>query len=350
MKKNLLPGLILTCYFCAVAQAKSAPAAPSAPDVIVSDTTWVTVPEEIEAVGHMKAIRSVDLSFEVGGSLSHIATQSGHQVKQGDLIAELDDQADEALLNALQAAYQLAQSTYQRMLDVRQYGAVSDQDVDETHAKMLSAQSGLQHQQILIAQKKLKAPFDGVLGSFEYSNGAYLSAGSPLVELVQEAPLLVEYSLPASTRPALEIGQTVNVESSAYPNKIFQGILSFVSPDVTQSTGTLLLQAKIPNEDYLLLPGMFVSIHQIINPNRELLMVPDIALLTDIHGEYVFKLHQSQVEQVPVKVGQIWKDLAEIKSGLAPGDLVVIAGQQTLNSGDTIHLIKTLKTLPEHAP
>lgn len=308
-------------------------------DVETATAALVTEPLVINAVGHMRALRSVELSFEVSGYITHILVKSGHRVQEGQVIAQLDDQSDIAKLTSLKAAYSLAQSTYERTVALQKYGAISMEELDQNRAKMVAAQSAMQQQQVLISQKTLRAPFPGVLGSLQIDQGAYVAAGAPLVRLVQEAPLRAVYSIPASQRPQLEIGQSVSVSAKAYPNQVFHGILDYISPEVSQATGTVQLQAKVDNENFLLMPGMFVSVTQTLDANRKLLMIPDIALMTDIQGEYVFKVVGQTAEKVYVKVGLITPRLAEIQSGLKPGDVVVVAGQQQLTNNSEVRVL-----------
>ncbi len=317
-------------------------------NVYASQAAEVKVPEAISAVGHMVAMRSVNLSFDVDGHLVKILSQDGHRVKQGDVIAELNDQSDLAQLTSLQADLSLQKSTYQRMLKIKDFGGISKQTLDQAQAKVVKAQAAVKQQQIVINQKKLKAPFDGILGTFDVDIGAYIAAGTGVVRLVQEAPLRVRYSVPASERSKLEIGQTVTVSSSAYPKKTFSGILSYISPQVNQGTGTITLEAKVDNPDYLLLPGMFVSVKQIVDPSRQLLMIPDVAVLSDIEGQYVYQvINHNSVKKVYVKTGLIERSLTAISTGLKTGDMVVTAGQQKLQDGATIKILDTKLILPQ---
>lgn len=313
-------------------------------NVIVAKSKVVTVPLDITAVGHMQAIRSVDLSFNVGGRLIKIDAHDGQTVKKGQKIAQLDDQADLATLKSLQSDYQVKKSKYERLLKIKGYGGISAQVLEQAKADMISAQAALQKQQVLINQKTLRAPFSGALGSFAYSIGAYLNQGTSIVKLVQQAPLKVTYTVPDKVRSKIEIGQSVQVTSGAYPGKIFNGIVNFTSPNVNQNSGTLTVEAKIPNSDFLLSPGMFVNVSEMLDPNRKLLMLPEIAIMTDINGEYVYVVKQNHVSKVYVKVGIVRKGLAQIERGLTAGTEVVTAGQQRLSNGDPVKVIKTQLT------
>lgn len=284
----------------------------------------------------MQALQQVDLSFVQDGQITQILANSGLRVKKDQEIAALDDSADQAQLRSLQAQLELQQSTYKRMLELQKYGGVSNQVIDQTRAELVAAQAAVQQQQVVIAQKKLYTPFDGVLGIFQYDVGAYLPRGTTLVRLVQQAPLLVRYSVPATYKSIIEIGQEVQVRSNVYPDKVFSGILSFIALEVNANSSTVTLQAKVDNPDYLLAPGMFVSVVQVIDPNRELVVVPAMALMTDINGQYVYKVVGNHVVKTYVKVGVPSDNYEEIRAGLQVGDQVVSAGQQKLVDGSLI--------------
>ena len=329
----------LLCLASYHAMAKPAPLKPV--DVFVSHARIVNVPKVLLAVGHMQAIRSVNLSFDESGRLMTISERDGATVKKGQVIATLNSQADAALLTSLASDYTVAKSKYERLLKIQKYGGISPQVLEQAKADMISAQSKMKEQQVIVNRKTLRAPFAGALGNFKYSIGAYLTSGQALVALVQQAPLRVRYSVPAANRAQIEIGQAVDVTTEAYKNKVFHGIVSYISPKVDTNSGTVTLEARFDNKDYLLSPGMFVSARQVLKQKRALLMIPDIALMTDINGQYVYKVEGSHVKKVYVQVGVVQKGLAQITKGLQKGDTVVTAGQQRLDDGDAINVLSS---------
>ena len=317
--------------------------------VLTAKVRKVNIPQTLTAVGTIKAIQSVSLSFNVSGQLVNIYPNNGETVKKGQKIAKLDDQSDLAVLRADKAAYQLAQATYQRMLTIRQYGAISDQTIDQQHASMVQAQAQLQGQQVLVNQKTLKAPFAGVLGNFQFSIGAYIPSGTTVVRLVQESPLEVDYSVPADQRPQLEIGQDVQVTTSAYPNKVFSGIVSFISPEVNKGSATITIAAKVDNPDFLLLPGMFVSVTQVLQQQHSEIVVPNLAISTDVNGQYIYKVVDGKAQKDYVSVGEISGNNTQVIAGAVPGDVVVVAGQQKLQPGSAVTLLNDSKLPAEQS-
>ena len=305
--------------------------------VITTSANMTTVPQSLTGVGNMQAILSVPVSFDADGVLANLYVKDGQQVKKGQLIAALDTHADMAQLQYYQANYALQEANYRRMLSIRNTGAISEQMLDGQKASVIQAQSQVNQQQAIIQQKYFYAPFDGALSNFNASIGGYLAKGTAIASLVQEAPLYVQYALPVSDRPLVELGQSVTVTTAAYPGQQFKGILSYVAPQANTDSGTMTLQATIDNPDFLLLPGMFVSVSQMVNPNRQLLTIPDVAVMSDIIGQYVFKvLPDNKVRKVYLTTGESLGNLVPVFSGLQAGNVIVIAGQQKLNDGSYI--------------
>lgn len=307
-------------------------------NIKTAQATMQTVPEVLAAVGHMRAIQSAELSFQVDGQISQIYKQKG-RVSQGELLMQLDDSADQAQLKSDQATLALNQSTYDRFLKLSQMGDESTQMLEEKKEALLTAQAAVDKDKALLSEKQLKAPFDGVLGTTDLTVGSYVAAGASVIELVQLAPLIAKYSVSASYKPKIEMGQAVSVSTEDYSNQVFKGIVSYIDPSVNMQSGTISIEAKIDNPDFLLSPGMFVEIEQVLNPNRQLLTIPDIALMTDIQGRYVFLVQGDHVKKQYVEVGMIHQGFACINKGLNAGDVVVIAGQQRLYDGYPVHVI-----------
>jgi RND family efflux transporter MFP subunit len=316
--------------------------------VIVSTAHMASIPKVVAAFGIMESIKHVNLSFDLDGRIMKILAKNGQRVKKGDVIAEQDNASALAKVKSDTAGLQVAKSNYERMKSITAYGGISKQTIEEAKAHMVEAGAQLEQDQVTLAKKKLKAPFSGVLGIFTYHEGAYLVAGTGLITLVQQAPLKVKYSVPAALKPQLEIGQKVTVSERENAKQNFTGIVSYISPQVDSGSGTLTLEAKVPNPDFTLSPGMFVQVSEVIDPNQKLLVVPDEALMTDVNGQYVFVVQPGNVvKKTYVTTGEPTHDLVEILKGLKAGQRIVTVGQQRLYDGGHISVIPS--SLPKQA-
>lgn len=334
-------GVVHTKHKSSVAVADKKPV-----NVKIQSAKVKTVPQEISAVGHMRAINKADLSFTLAGKISKIYVSKG-RVKKDQLLVQLDDASDQAQLKSDQATLNLNTTTYKRFLKLAKMGDVSKQMLEQKKEAMLTAQAAVQKDQAILAQKQLRAPFAGVLGTTELSVGSYVAAGQKVMNIVQLAPLKARYSVPSSFKSELEIGQsvTISVQGKSDKASTYKGIVSYIEPSVNSDSGTITLEAKVPNKDYSLSPGMFVSITQVIDPDRKLLVIPDIALMTDVRGRYVFVLDGNKVRKQYVTVSLIQNSQAAITKGLKAGDQVVTAGQQRLYDG---YAVKVLSNKTKH--
>ena len=303
------------------------------------------VPEVLTAVGHLTAYRNVDLSFNTAGMLKKIYYKNGARVEQGKLIATLDDQLDQVNLASAQAKLIYSKSMYESNLELSKKMAIAKVTLLQKKSAWLQDQANVKLNQSTLDLKKLYAPFSGYLAEFQVNEGSYVAAGTKLVALRQISPVQVNYSLPSVDQSKVEIAQQVNISTSALPNKIFKGLVSYRAQYVDPDTGTFDIQATIKNPDFILLPGMFVQVEQIINPKRKLLVVPNIAVQTDIEGEFVYVIKKTSqvdgksygvVHKRKVASVLIGKNITSINSGLKTGEWIVSAGQQQLNPGDYV--------------
>ena len=220
-------------------------------------------------------------------------------------------------------------------------GAVSKEVLDKNQTALVEAQTMLAKQKNVLEEDKLIAPFSGVLSSYKFDVGAYISSGTNVVELTQEAPLKVNYALSADYRPKISIGDKVTITSSTYPNKSFYGVVSYIAPTVNSTTGTIDIEAKVPNKQFLLSPGMFVNVIQTVDSKRDILVVPDTSIQADQNGQYVFLVDKNNtVKKVYIKQGMLRDGWAQVLSPLKEGDTVVSIGGFKLNDGDHISISK----------
>jgi len=306
----------------------------------------------LTAVGHLKANLDTDLSFNASGVLKKLHFKIGQRVSRGDIIATLDDATDQLNLETAKAQLLFSENTYKSNKVLFDKGEISNNTLIKLKSSYLQDKVAVELGQQNINNKVLRAPFDGFLGEFDVSRGQYIAQGAKIVSLLQISPLKVGYSLPSSDQGLITLAQGVKITSSALPGQVFPGLLTFKSQYVDPLTGTLTLQAQVKNPNYLLLPGMFVQVSQIVDPDRKLLVVPSIALQTDIVGEFVYIIKDKVlkdgkwnaiVKTQRVTAELVGKEMMSITKGLKEGDLVVSSGQQKLHDGAKVVLDNTIQ-------
>ena len=242
----------------------------------------------LTAVGSLRAARGADLALDVAGLVTKVNVHSGDEVKEGQVLLELRDSEDVAQLHQLEAAAALAEVTFgraQRQLAVK---AISQADYDTAAADLKAKQAAVQQQQVNVARKHLHAPFAGRAGIVTINPGTFLDSGKTIVTLQQLDPVYVDFHLPQKNLGDLRVGQKVTLTLDAFAGKSFEGTLSAISPKVDSDTRNVQIEAKVPNPDRALTPGMFANASVEVGSEQRYLTLPQTAIVYNPYGETVF--------------------------------------------------------------
>ncbi|MDE2343152.1 MAG: efflux RND transporter periplasmic adaptor subunit [Betaproteobacteria bacterium] len=329
--------------------------------ITASRSEWVP---EFEAVGSLRAVRGVDISPEVAGTVRQMSFHSGDKAKAGQVLLEMVDDAEKAQLNMLEASASLAHITMDR--DRAQYKAqaISKAQLDADAADLQSKEAQLAQQKAMLAKKILAAPFEGRLGISTINPGQYLNPGDKVVTLQQIAPILVDFNVPQQQAGQLKVGGKVTVQTDAWPGKFFPGVISAISPLVDASTRNLSVEARLDNPQEILLPGMFGKVHWNHGEPQSLVTVPQSAITYNPYGATLFILKPAPkrnsnegkagpkvdwvAEQVFVTTGPTRGDQVAVLSGIEAGATVVTSGQMKLKTGTPV--IVNNQLLPPNDP
>ena len=305
--------------------------------------TSESISDYLDGIGSIVAVHQVSVAPEVAGRITKILFESGTQVKAGDPLVQLNDDPERADLANFQALANIASLTLGRshQLAAQQYAA--QQTVDQNKSALQVAQANITRAQAMIAQKLVKAPFDGQLGVRQVDVGQYLNAGTPIVTLTDLDTLHVNFTLPEQARAALAIGQPVEFRVDAFQNRVFKAILTTIEPQIDPATRNIKIQATLDNPGHLLLPGMFAAARVQLPAQPNILTLPETAVDYSAYGESVYVLHEDgktkdgkpkyKAVQTFVKTGTKRDGKVAILDGVKAGELVVNAGQVKLQNG-----------------
>ncbi|MDH2238444.1 efflux RND transporter periplasmic adaptor subunit [Pigmentiphaga sp. GD03639] len=345
MRKKILVGtaILAAVVLAGVRVAASGgdeppPAAYPAPKVAVASVQRARLPRVYVGVGELEAVRQVLLATEAGGRITRIAFESGQRVKAGQVLVQLNDAPEQAEARRLEAQLRNAELQHARVLRLLEEDAATREQLDNARAARDMAQGELQRVQALIAQKTVRAPFDGVLGLRRVHAGQYLNVADPIASLVDAASLRANFSLDEQAVPRLRAGQPVEVLVDAYPGRRFRATINAIDPMISRSR-TVRVQATLPNPEGALKAGMYASVRvERQDGPASVLAVPETAVTYTAYGDTVFVVQDAPgkglvAKRVAVKVGARHEGLVEIEEGLRESDRVVTSGQLKLNDG-----------------
>lgn len=306
----------------------------------VGTETWAP---RLTAVGSLVAIQGVYVTNEVVGQVQDIRFTDGQPVKKGELLVRLDADVDRADLKGLEADARLAELQYERTARLfKQDQAVPKADYDEAGARLERARAQVAARKAQIAEKEIRAPFDGILGIRQVNVGQYLPAGSQIVLLQALDAVYADFSLPERDLARLASGLPIGVRVQPYGDTVFEGTITAINPGVDTATRNVRVRATLQNPDGRLRPGMFADIVIRLPDRRQVLTLPQTAVLYQPYGDAVFVLNQQGdnliAERRPVTTGEVRGGRVEVLSGLEAGQQVVAAGHVKLRSGQPVRI------------
>ncbi len=315
------------------AQALAPGAVP--PGVVVEATEAIraTSVRKLKAIGTLASNQSVTVRPEISGRLVEIHFADGTPVTAGTLLATLDKSVLSAELADAQADLELANRDFVRAEELLSRGAGTASRRDAAEAAQLSAGANVNLAQARLDKCEIYAPFDGIVGIRSVDIGEFLAAGDAIVNIEQLTPIKVEFEVPERFLTDLVVGKTVDMRSDAYPGTVFEASIAAIDPLINARTRGVHVQALANNDEVQLRPGQFVSVTVRVDERRGATFVPEQALNPNVDQPYVYRVVDGKVEIVPVDTGTRIARHVEILSGVAPGDLIVTAGQQRLAEG-----------------
>lgn len=279
----------------------------------------------IEAVGTAKAFESVVISSNVTEYLRKIYFKDGQSVKKGEVLVSLETAEEKAQLASLKAKYRETKLRFERSQKLHKQRYVASSEYDTNQAQMEFAKAQIQTIEAKINDRIIKAPFDGVLGIKQVSEGALLEAGDPIVTLDMLDPIKVDMRLPARFLSQIKIGQTIKVKTAAYPKRWFTGKINVISSRFDEQTRTIKVIAIISNKQTELHPGMLFTICIPTKP-KKVFLIPEQALLAQGTERYIYVIEDNKAKKVIVKLIARHNAYVEIEANLEPQQAVVVEG------------------------
>ncbi len=299
---------------------------------------------QLAAVGSLRAVRGVDVTTEVPGLVREIAFSSGQEVKAGQILVRLNDDADTALLRSLQAAAELSQTVYRR--DRAQYDiqAIAKAQLDADAADLKSRNAQVAQQAALVDKKTIRAPFAGRVGITTVNPGQYINPGDAIVTLQSIDPIYADFYLPQQQLGQLAIGQSVAVDTNAFGGRTFDGKIKSINPKVDSATRNVQIEASVDNHERKLLPGMYANVKIDAGFEQRYLTLPQTAITYNPYGATVFVIKPGSqpdahgkalpvAQQVFVTPGPTRGDQVAVLKGVEAGMQVVTSGQLKLKNG-----------------
>lgn len=344
------------------ADPEAAPAAETAAPAVmqVNRSEWTevaaaTLTRSVRMVGPIAPAREVELSAEVSGRVETVLATVGDRVAAGDALVQVNVERlasslrlAESNAEATRVQAALAQEQLTRAQALSERGIAAEAQLDEAAATLDQARATLAAQEEQVAAARLdlrlatvRAPFDGIVLSRTVEPGAVVSAGTPLVTLVDldQVEMIAAASVAASVR--LRRGQEAAVTVDGIDGRSFQGSVTRIAPAAEEGTRTIPVRIAIDNADGTLRGGMFAAAEVITDIAEAGIGVPATALREDAEGTFVLTIEGEAIARRPVSVDGAWDSgLVGVTDGLQPGDRLLTGPVSGLSPGVAVEMVE----------
>ena len=296
-----------------------------------------TMTDEIVVSGRLLPDEEVNLSFETSGKIVDICFTEGTHVKKGELLAKVNDGPLQAQLKKLEAQLQLAQDRVYRQSALLEKDAVSKEAYEEAQTNLAALKADIELMKENISQTELRAPFDGIIGLRQVSEGAFASTGTAVATLTRISPLKIEFAVPERYAGVIQpgMGLSFNIEGRL---ESMEARIYATESKVDQTTHTLPVRALYANTRGELLPGRFANIHLRTQEIDDALTVPTEAIVPEMGVDKVFLYKNGKAQPVEVTKGIRNAERVQVLTGLSVGDTVITSGIMQLRTGLAVSL------------
>jgi membrane fusion protein, multidrug efflux system len=308
------------------------------------------VPVEVVSVGrkpisasyagtaNLEAPSESQVVAKTSGVMVQLMAEEGQVVRKGQVLARLD--GDRARLEAERssATVRKLENNYRRSQKLRAEKLVSADSDEQIRFELESARASLALAQLELSYTNITAPISGVIAQRMMKPGNLIGLNAPVFRIVDNSRLEAVLNVPEREMAVLKPGMPLRMIVDAIPGKIFEGKVDRVSPVVDSGTGTFrVVCAFMGNET--LRPGMFGRIEVIFDQRNDVLSIPRVALLEDEGETAVYVVRENKAVRVPIKLGYVNSQLAEVVSGIKENESVVTAGKVAIRDGTEVVII-----------
>ena len=344
---------------CSRGPSPAKSSAPRAVNVTAATAQRQDVPVRLAAIGAVKAFATVEIRSMVRGPLARAEFKQGDEIKQGDLIFEIDPRAFGAALEQAQAYLERdraqlvkAEADHRRAVELFKDHSISEAVFDQTRAAVETAKATLAADQAAVDNARLQlsychiqSPVRGRVGLLLVNVGNLVKDNETVLAVVnQTRPVYVDFFVPeqvlAEVRRQMAAAKLpVTVSLPGPGSGSATGELAVVNNAVDTTTGTVLLRALFANEDELLWPGQFVNVSVTLSVQRGAVVVPANAIQVGQKGPYVYVIKPDQtVESRLVTTGEEFGDETVVQEGVNPGEQVVTSNHLRLTPGTKVQI------------
>ena len=297
---------------------------------IADDTTFSNM---ISAAGQVGAFNKVDLVPEAAGRVVSINFREGETVKQGSVLVKLNDADLQAQLVKTRTQLRLSEQKLSRLKRLLEVEGVSREEFEMQENEVAALKADESYLLAQIGKTSIVAPFTGVVGLRNISEGAFVNSSTPVVSLVQMKPVYIEFSVPEKYHALFREGLTISfVAGNESTPATYTAAIYAIEPRVDEATKTIRARARYEG-DKTFYPGSFVNVQVKLGSVDNAIMIPTQCVIPTIDGQKVYVVENATSKEVMIGIGVRTDKHIQVTQGLKVGDTVVASGLLGIKPG-----------------
>ena len=283
--------------------------------------------------GKLLPVEQSKLSFEIPGKIKNIYVDVGDDVKEGQVLAKLDDREAIARLNQVKASYDLSKQVFERFQDLRNQGHISIQELDKAISDLTIAKSEYEFYAVKLEQTSLMSPYDGVIQNRFLDSGTVINQGVPILEIIDSNYVEAHISMPVQYLNDMRIGNEYDFEIDG---KDLKAQLSRLAPMSPGGSDSRLAIFKFNN---FINPGSIAKLSLKINKISRGTWVPLRSLSQSDQGLWaLYTIDENNiVVRDLVEIVYFEDQYAFVNGTIKDGDLIVLGGAAKIIPGKRIN-------------
>jgi RND family efflux transporter MFP subunit len=294
-----------------------------------------TLSVNVTAWGKTEASRSVNLAFEVPGTVESLPYDEGDLASRGAVLGRLRQNRFKANLTHAKATHDEAERNLTRMTSLSEEDVVSDEERERAETRLASADAALRSAEEDLRGSAVTAPFDGLVARRHCELGQYVSPGTRAFVFMELDPIIVTVGLSDKDISTIAEGQSVSVHLDAYPGREFEGRVREVAIAADETGGSFPVEVELSNPGLLIKAGMAAEVAIAVRDIAAAVVLPMEAIVYEGLEPHVFLIADSVATKRKVEV-QAQSEMRVAVMGISAGDIVVAAGNRFLRDGERI--------------
>ena len=287
----------------------------------------------------IEAFAEADVIAKVEGEIRELLVEEGDDVGKNQVLARLDGDRLRLELNESEARLRKLQRDYQRNVDLREQGLISEGDFDKIKFDMEALEAAYNLAKLELDYTQIRAPIDGVVSERYVKLGNTIEVGEPLFRVTSLDPLVAYLFVPEREYRRIAPGQAVTIDIDALAGEPVLASVTRVSPIVDPDTGTFKITVEIEDSERRIKPGMFGRLSVVYDKRENALKIPRSALIEDAGSTSVFVVEDGVAISKPVETGYSDRGMVEIVGGIVDGEQIVTVGQSGLKEQAKVTVI-----------